>query len=72
VITRQAEAAGVLSQLSTMNDKSSFVKVPSVITKQLVAHPNMDIKYGTYGRHTVYQQSKLQIGMYCVYWGGGD
>jgi hypothetical protein len=26
----------VLSKLSTMNDKSSFVKVPEVITKQLV------------------------------------
>jgi hypothetical protein len=36
VITRQLEAAEVLSQLSTMNDKSSFVKDSLVITEQLV------------------------------------
>jgi hypothetical protein len=36
VITRQLQAAEVLSKLPTMNDKSSFVKVPVVITKQLV------------------------------------
>jgi hypothetical protein len=36
VITRQLKAAEVRSKLSTMNDKSSFVKVPLVITKQLV------------------------------------
>jgi uncharacterized membrane protein YfhO len=34
-ITRQLQAAEALSKLSTMNDKSSFVKVPLVITKQL-------------------------------------
>jgi hypothetical protein len=33
-ITWQLQAAEVLSKLSTMNDKSSFVKVPLVITKQ--------------------------------------
>jgi hypothetical protein len=36
VITRQLQAAEVLSKLPTMNDKSSFFKVPLVITKQLV------------------------------------
>jgi hypothetical protein len=34
VISMQLQAAEVLSKLSTMNDKSSFVKVPLVITKQ--------------------------------------
>jgi hypothetical protein len=37
VITRQLQAAEVLSKLSTMNDSSSFVKGPVVITKQLVS-----------------------------------
>jgi hypothetical protein len=36
VITRQLQAAEVLSRLLTMNDKLSFVKVPLVITKQLM------------------------------------
>jgi hypothetical protein len=36
VITRQLQAAEVLAKLSTMNDKSSFVKIPLVITKQLI------------------------------------
>jgi hypothetical protein len=36
VITRQLQAAQVLSKLSTVNDKSSFVKVPLMITKQLL------------------------------------
>jgi hypothetical protein len=36
VITWQLQAVEVLSKLSTMNDKSSFVKDPVVITKQLV------------------------------------
>jgi uncharacterized membrane protein YfhO len=35
VITWQLEAAEVLSKLSTMNEKLSFVKVPLVIPKQL-------------------------------------
>jgi hypothetical protein len=35
VITRRLDAAEVLYELSTMNDKSSFVKDPLVITKQL-------------------------------------
>jgi hypothetical protein len=35
VITRQLQAAEVLSKLSTLKDKSSFIKVPLVITKQL-------------------------------------
>jgi hypothetical protein len=35
VITWQLEAAEVISKLSTMDDKSSFVKDPLVITKQL-------------------------------------
>jgi hypothetical protein len=34
VITRQLQASEVLSKLSTMNGKSSFLKVPVVITKQ--------------------------------------
>jgi hypothetical protein len=38
VITRQLQAVEVLSKLSTMNDKSSFVKVPLVITKQVSDH----------------------------------
>jgi hypothetical protein len=33
---RQLQAAEVLSKLSTMNNKSSFVKVPLVITKPFV------------------------------------
>jgi hypothetical protein len=33
---RQLQADEVLSKLSTMNDKLSFVKVPVMITKQLV------------------------------------
>jgi hypothetical protein len=36
VTTRQLQAAEVLSKLSTMNDKSSFVKLLLVITKQEV------------------------------------
>jgi hypothetical protein len=36
VITRQLQAAEVLSKLSIMIDKSSFVMVPLVNTKQLV------------------------------------
>jgi hypothetical protein len=36
VITRQLQAAEVLSKLSIMIDKSSFVMVPLVKTKQLV------------------------------------
>jgi hypothetical protein len=40
VITRQLQAAEVLSKLSTMNDKSSFVKVPVVIIKQLKLYFN--------------------------------
>jgi hypothetical protein len=36
VINRQLEAAEVLSKLPTMNDKSSLVKDPLVITKHLV------------------------------------
>jgi hypothetical protein len=35
-ITRQLHAAEVLSKLSTMNDKLSYVKVPLVISNQLV------------------------------------
>jgi hypothetical protein len=35
VITRQLQAAEVLSKLSIMNDKSSFVKDPLVMTEQL-------------------------------------
>jgi hypothetical protein len=37
-IHRQLEAAEVLSKLSTMTDKSSFVKVLLVITKQLKSY----------------------------------
>jgi hypothetical protein len=36
VITSLLQEGEVLSKLSTMNDKSSFVNVPLVITKQLV------------------------------------
>jgi hypothetical protein len=36
VITRQLQASKVLSKLSTLKDKSSFVKVLLVATKQLV------------------------------------
>jgi hypothetical protein len=36
VITRQLQAAEVLSKLSSMNDKSSLDEVPVVVTKQLV------------------------------------
>jgi hypothetical protein len=35
-ITRQLLAALMLSKLLSMNDKSSFVKVPVVITKKLL------------------------------------
>jgi hypothetical protein len=37
VITRQQQTAEVLSELSTMNDKSPFVEVPLEITKKLVS-----------------------------------
>jgi hypothetical protein len=40
VITRQLEAAEVLYKQSTMNNKSSFVKDPLVITKQLKLYFN--------------------------------
>jgi hypothetical protein len=40
VITRQLQAAEVLSKLLTMNAKSSFVKVPLVITKQIKLYFN--------------------------------
>jgi hypothetical protein len=36
VITRQLKAAEVLYKLSNIKDKSSFVKVSVVITRQLV------------------------------------
>jgi hypothetical protein len=45
VITRELPADEVLSKLSTMNDKPSFVQVPLVITKQLVIPKQL---YGTY------------------------
>jgi hypothetical protein len=41
VIDRQLQAAEVLSKLSTMNDKSSFVKVPVLITKLLVINKQL-------------------------------
>jgi hypothetical protein len=41
VITRQLQAAEVLSKLSSMNDKSSFIEVPLVITKQLKLHSEL-------------------------------
>jgi hypothetical protein len=41
MITGQLQAAEVLSKLSTMNDKSSFVKVPVVITKQQKLYFNL-------------------------------
>jgi hypothetical protein len=40
VITCQLEAVEVLSKLSAMNDKSSFVKDPLFITKQLKLYLN--------------------------------
>jgi hypothetical protein len=40
VITRQLQAAEVRSKLSTMNEKSSFVEVLLVITKQLKLYLN--------------------------------
>jgi hypothetical protein len=40
VITRQLQAAEVFSKLSTMNEKSSVVRRPLVITKQLKLYFN--------------------------------
>jgi hypothetical protein len=45
LITRQVQAAEVLSKLSTMNDKSFFVKVPAVITNQLVITKQLKLSY---------------------------
>jgi hypothetical protein len=50
VITRQLQAAEVLSTLSTMNDKSSFVKVPVVITKQLVNTKQLKLYFNNSSR----------------------
>jgi hypothetical protein len=45
VINRQLQAAEVLSKLSNMNDKSSFVKVPVVTTKQLVITKQLKVYF---------------------------
>jgi hypothetical protein len=44
-ITRQLQAAEVLSKLSTMNEKSSIVKVPVVITKQIVSTKQLQLYF---------------------------
>jgi hypothetical protein len=50
VITRQLQATEVLSKLSTMNDKSSFVKVPLVTNKQLVITKQLKLYFNNYSR----------------------
>jgi uncharacterized membrane protein len=50
VITRQLQATKVLSKLSTMNDKSSFFKVPVVITKQLVITTQLKLYFNNSSR----------------------
>jgi hypothetical protein len=50
VITRQLQAAEVLSKLSTMNDKSSFVQVPVLITKQLVITKQLKLYFNNSSR----------------------
>jgi hypothetical protein len=50
VITRQLQAAEVLSKQSTMNDKSSFIKVPLVITKQLVITNQLKLYFNNSSR----------------------
>jgi hypothetical protein len=50
VITRQLQAVEVLSKLSTMNDKSSFVKVPVVIIKQLVITKQLELYFNNSSR----------------------
>jgi hypothetical protein len=52
VITRQLQAAEVLSKLSAMNGKSSFVKVPVVITTQLVKTKQIKLYFNNSSRIT--------------------
>jgi hypothetical protein len=50
VITRQLQAVEVLSKLPIMNDKSSFVKVPVVITEQLVTTTKLKLYFNNSSR----------------------
>jgi hypothetical protein len=50
VITRQLQAAEVLSKLSTMNGKSSFVKDPLLVTKQLVITKQLKLYFNNSSR----------------------
>jgi hypothetical protein len=50
VITRQLQAAEVLSKLSTINGKSSFVNAPVVITKQLVITTQLELYFNNSSR----------------------
>jgi hypothetical protein len=47
---RQLQAAEVLSKLSIMNGRSSFVKVPLVITKQLVMTKQLKLYFNSSSR----------------------
>jgi hypothetical protein len=59
LITRQLQADEVLYKLSTMNDKSSFVKVPVVITKPLKLYFNNSSRIPT-------QEHRKTIIKYCI------
>jgi hypothetical protein len=50
LITRQLQAAEVLSKLSTIKDNSSFVKDPLVITKQLVITKKLKLYFNNSSR----------------------
>jgi hypothetical protein len=50
VITRQLQAAEVLSKLSIMNDKSSFVKDPLVMTEQLAITKQLKLYFNNSSR----------------------
>jgi hypothetical protein len=50
VITMKLQAAEVRSKLSTMNDESSFVKVPLVMIKQLVITKQLKLYFNNSSR----------------------
>jgi uncharacterized membrane protein YfhO len=61
VITRQLQAAEVLSKLSTINDKSSFIKVSLVITKRLVITKQPNLYFNNSSRIPLLQTLFCQL-----------
>jgi hypothetical protein len=58
---RQLQAAEVLSMLSTMNEKSSFIKVLLVITKQLLIKLKLYLSFKNTNMVLNKKHSELEI-----------